>query len=867
MGSTMLRKIRASLVAASLIIPTVASALNVGAYHVYSHLNQPLDVRIQISDLQGLDEHEIVARLAAKSESDKLGIEFSSINNGLRFAVTKLDYNHAELRITSREAVREPIVSLLIEYAWPRGRLFREYNLMIDPPVYASVATTTQPPRHIEQPITRTTAPVTRSSAGGQGYTIRPNDTLSLIATRHRPSERVSVEQTMLAIRDKNPHAFINNNINLLKGGVSISLPTESEAMQITAAKARAELQRQVATKPPTKKQATASPAKQEKPVAQEEPIKPVAKQENIEPAENAASLPESAAVEAEPAAPLTDNDAAEVVDALIDEPVAVELAEEAEATAQATEDEAVDTDVAEAAIEDNVAEAATEEAELDKVEAATEDDIDTPEAVTEVGGDVNTAEAAIEDDIELDTAEVVEPFVDVEQQDFIELEKIDAEEAVIDLAVEDVIEPAGEESLEYSTEQEVAEPTDAGMELPEEPVLEEATDAATDFEAEPVTSMSDEDLVAQTEAEVLTEAEALTDVEDWTEVSHATPVQAEKTEDTTKAAAPTEKPEMGSEAEQPKDTSLIKRILSSTLFLMVLVGLLLLFILHWLVGFWRSRQQEPEAIAAEEAEEAEPTPVNLAALKDDINVHMREERYAEAIPLLRTAIQHDSTHIGLKKSLLEALYHSDKKAYQQEVTKLKGVNAELDTYIAAQADSGSTAQYAGLGAVPVVTETIVAESEEEDADAAAQNVAEPTVSEPPVELQTSAPEVVMEEEASLHNEGLPSEPNEEALSTSENILSAEDEAFFAQEDSDLDSLLAEIEGMDEEDLLGDTNVPAFLFEDDDYSEHDTGLGLARALIDMGSTEEARDTLEEILRDGTAEQKAKAQKMLDEVNN
>src|SRR5699024_12397243 len=108
--------------------------------------------------------------------------------------------------------------------------------------------------------------------------------------------------------------------------------------------------------------------------------------------------------------------------------------------------------------------------------------------------------------------------------------------------------------------------------------------------------------------------------------------------------------------------------------------------------------------------------------------------------------------------------------------TKLKGVTAALDTSVAAQADSGSTAQYAGLGAVPVVTETIVAESEEEDADAAAQNVAEPTVSEPPVELQTSAPEVVMEEEASLHNEGLTSEPKEEALSISENILDAEDE-------------------------------------------------------------------------------------------
>jgi pilus assembly protein FimV len=55
------------------------------------------------------------------------------------------------------------------------------------------------------------------------------NDTLWSIALQVRPSRDVSVQQTMLAIQRLNPEAFIGGNINLLKAGYRLRLPDESE--------------------------------------------------------------------------------------------------------------------------------------------------------------------------------------------------------------------------------------------------------------------------------------------------------------------------------------------------------------------------------------------------------------------------------------------------------------------------------------------------------------------------------------------------------------------------------------------------------------------------------------------------------------
>ncbi|MDM5127832.1 FimV/HubP family polar landmark protein [Aeromonas salmonicida] len=98
----------------------------------------------------------------------------------------------------------------------------------------AAPRATSQSSRPTAQPIVRQVA----SNAGSYGP-VRPTDTLWSLASKHRPSNRVSVYQTMVAIYEKNPRSFADGNINHILVGSRILLPTAAEASVITDAQAR----------------------------------------------------------------------------------------------------------------------------------------------------------------------------------------------------------------------------------------------------------------------------------------------------------------------------------------------------------------------------------------------------------------------------------------------------------------------------------------------------------------------------------------------------------------------------------------------------------------------------------------------------
>lgn len=108
----------------------------------------------------------------------------------------------------------------------------------------------TPPPAVQPQPQAQPVAPVTLpkvqpivrqvpSTQAGSYGPVRSTDTLWSLASKHRPSSRVSVYQTMVAIYDKNPRSFADGNINHILVGSRILLPTAAEAGRITDAEAR----------------------------------------------------------------------------------------------------------------------------------------------------------------------------------------------------------------------------------------------------------------------------------------------------------------------------------------------------------------------------------------------------------------------------------------------------------------------------------------------------------------------------------------------------------------------------------------------------------------------------------------------------
>jgi pilus assembly protein FimV len=67
---------------------------------------------------------------------------------------------------------------------------------------------------------------------------VKSGDTASRLAMRHL-GPNVSLDQMLLALLKANPHAFIQGNVNLIKAGAILKIPSSEDAVQIPQAEAR----------------------------------------------------------------------------------------------------------------------------------------------------------------------------------------------------------------------------------------------------------------------------------------------------------------------------------------------------------------------------------------------------------------------------------------------------------------------------------------------------------------------------------------------------------------------------------------------------------------------------------------------------
>ena len=77
---------------------------------------------------------------------------------------------------------------------------------------------------------------------GLQGRSVGPiksTDTLWRIAHKIRPSDSVSIYQVMQALYEKNPQAFLDNNLNHMRDGAYLKIPTLAEIRRVNPQLAR----------------------------------------------------------------------------------------------------------------------------------------------------------------------------------------------------------------------------------------------------------------------------------------------------------------------------------------------------------------------------------------------------------------------------------------------------------------------------------------------------------------------------------------------------------------------------------------------------------------------------------------------------
>ena len=76
---------------------------------------------------------------ASAEDFQRVGLDKARVDVPLEFSVGT-DRGQTVVHVTTKDIVREPLVDFLVVANWPKGKLLREYTVLLDPPMMAPAA-------------------------------------------------------------------------------------------------------------------------------------------------------------------------------------------------------------------------------------------------------------------------------------------------------------------------------------------------------------------------------------------------------------------------------------------------------------------------------------------------------------------------------------------------------------------------------------------------------------------------------------------------------------------------------------------------------------------------------------------------------
>src|SRR5688572_7643469 len=146
---------RLLLLMGALLSPVTLYALGLGEIRLHSALNQPFDAEIELLSPTADELAALKVGLASPDLYTRYGLDRPQYLSTFEFSIQRTRDGRASIKVTSNRSVTEPFVTVLVEASWARGRLLREYTVLLDPPVFL--------PSQPEAP-----APVTTPQTGTQ---------------------------------------------------------------------------------------------------------------------------------------------------------------------------------------------------------------------------------------------------------------------------------------------------------------------------------------------------------------------------------------------------------------------------------------------------------------------------------------------------------------------------------------------------------------------------------------------------------------------------------------------------------------------------------------------------------------------------
>lgn len=254
------RRWAAALAVLSVTLATAAgsaTAASLGELRVQSHQGEPLRAEIELGPVAGaegsppLDPGQITIALAPPEAYAGAGLAYPAALAQARWQVEQRADGRYVARVQTDAPMEDTFVDLLVELRWPGGSASRTYTVLVEPQRPAQAAEPAQAPMIVrpeaaapaDGEATPDRSPRPGDKAPAAVYKVRRGDHLYGIAADLLPArDAVSLDQMVVALFRANPRAFINGNMNRLKAGAVLKLPTEPEAGDIPRREARNEV-------------------------------------------------------------------------------------------------------------------------------------------------------------------------------------------------------------------------------------------------------------------------------------------------------------------------------------------------------------------------------------------------------------------------------------------------------------------------------------------------------------------------------------------------------------------------------------------------------------------------------------------------
>ncbi|RQO54902.1 hypothetical protein DBV14_12295 [Variovorax sp. KBW07] len=269
----------AAAVVALGIASTDASAFTLGQLKVQSALGEPLRAEIDVTEIAASEADGLKINIATAEAFKNAGVPYNAALSDVKATLQRRAGGQYVVRLSGNRPLNDPFIDLLLEANGASGRIVRDYTVLLDPPATRQAAASTPatpiapqistpverpapaararrerapvvaaapsaPVAAAPAPAAAAPAPVTAAAparaGGGSGeqVTVQRGDTASKIAGAHKPAD-VSLDQMLVALLLANPDAFVGGNVNRMRAGAVLDLPSAAEAAAVTPAEAR----------------------------------------------------------------------------------------------------------------------------------------------------------------------------------------------------------------------------------------------------------------------------------------------------------------------------------------------------------------------------------------------------------------------------------------------------------------------------------------------------------------------------------------------------------------------------------------------------------------------------------------------------